>query len=326
MLRAELGNDYIIKNGCFYDFIPDNIEVDHEGNVYLCDKSTKMILKLSPEMDILYKKEISKEFFKSTTGAIDNEQDIKIIYYNINLETDISGNLYALISMNDLFTNLISFTKNGDLRTSFQLSDQIPFQYIRDFFISDRGKIFINTFPFSPQDIQYVNDGLVFVYDLNGDFLGRTDYFIEDKEGVIYKRNLLNPIEFQLDSYKNQNNEIMNTTNLELIRSLNKDYSQDRSWHFLGVDKLDNIYFTQGQQNLLFRKFNFSNQSVEDIKIEVKELENLGVLFYNNFNNISLSPDGNILFCGIRNSSGEKPLIDRFSIDDVILTILTINH
>lgn len=322
----QLGNDLVIESGNFFDLIPGDLEIDLENNIYVCDKFSRKIFKFTSELDLIYEQTIDDKFFNDAIANTNYNQFGEKILYQFDLETDILGNLYVLISATELYVNLLKYDKYGNLMENFSLDKTIPNQYLRDFFISGKNKIFINTFPFSPQDVHYINEGPVFVYDLDGNFLGRTDYFIEDKGGNVYKRNLLNPMQLQIDAYNKQNGQVVKTTNLELIGSIKIDYSQDRAWHFLGVDKLDNIYFTHGQQNVLVRKFNFSDNTIEDVKIEEKDLKNLGVLFANNFNNISLSPDGNIFLCGIRNSSREKSLNDRFSIDDVLLTIITLNY
>lgn len=323
-LDKELGKPGTLETGYFHDLITDDIEIDYEKNIYLCDKYTKKILKFTNDMKLIYAKKISYEQLKSTHNFTNENQNFKKVFYNVDLETDKTGNLYVLVTMGEAYLNLIKFDGNGNLISEFHLSGQLPAQRLIDFFISNTGKIFINTFPHNPQDMHHINEGLVFVYNLDGEFLGRTDYFIEDNEGHIYKRNLLNHTQFQIDSFKKNNSyQIKKTTDIESRGNLKIDYSNNQtSWRFLGVDNYDNVYFIHGKEVVIIRKLNFKNNRINDIKIEKSKLDEMGVLFANNFNNISIAPDGDIIFCGIKRTERNKTLNDSFNIDDTSVSIL----
>jgi len=294
---GELSNEVNFKSGLYYDIIPDDLEIDYENNIYLCDRFTKNIFKFTSNMELLYEKRIDDKYFKQILNSDNIDQSVEKVLYQIDLETDNLGNLYLLISITDLYVNMIKYDKNGNLVDNFYLTNPFPKQYLRNFFISSNNRIYIKTFPFSPQDITYTEDGIVFVYDLDGEFLGRVDYYIEDNKGNIYKRNLLSNDYLQIDSYyPTTPNNVKKTSERKIKSSLKIDYSNQKTWYFLGVDNSDNIYFIHGKQTMVIRKFNFSDNSIEDLKIEGNEMKEFGVLFVNNHNNISIGPSGDIFY------------------------------
>ena len=326
-LEQELVKTNTFEKGSFYDLMPDDLEIDSENNIYLCDRFTKKILKFSRDMELIYTTEIDEGLLQVSHNSKDEYQKLNKSFYRVDLETDTTGNLYALVSLSELYSNLIKFDSHGELIPEFPLITQFPEQRLIDIFISSTGNIFINTFPHNLQDRRYIDDGLVFVYNLEGDFLGRADFFIEDSKGTTYRRNLLIKDYLQIDAYyPNTSGKVEKSSEEMLKTNMKVDYSNQKSWHFLGVDKFDNVYFIHGKQNVIVRKFNFSENTISDIKIEEKNLTDLKILFANNFNNICLTPDGDIIILGIQNTTGIKSLYDTYNVDEVSVVVIKLTQ
>ena len=307
----------------FSDFMPDDIEVDHLGNIFIVDKQNDRIIQFSSDLKVKNFLDLKKPLQKRMTPKLANRNIIENHLYNVKLEIDRQNNLYALVEVEELFLDLLKFDKTGEIVDVFKLNGGIPEQYLRDFFISQQNKIYINTLPVDILNIEYLKAGQVFVYNLNGDLIGRTDYFIEDNDGLALKRNLLNPDDLQIDFFLTTETVVKKTDNLEFKNSLSTPNLESKEWSFLGVDNRNMIYYFQGRMPIRIRRINPYLNVYDDIVLDDNFLKSQKILFKSEIKNVELNKSGEIILFGLKTNKPNYSCYDYF--DSAEITGLIIN-
>jgi hypothetical protein len=301
----------------FSDLVPDDIEVDQFGNIFIVDKQHDRILQFSSNLEEKHSIDIKIPLLKKLNTSDEVRYLIEHHLYKTELEFDSKNNLYVLISLNEFYLDIFKFDETGQLINEFIINGNGPQHYLRDFFISRQDKIYINTFPINILDIEYLNTGQVFVYDLEGDFIGRTDYFIEDNNSIAIKRNLLNRSDFQLDFFPILENEVKTTDKLILKNSFSIPYNKNKSWSFLGIDINNQLYFIQGRKPLIVRRINSDRTTYDDFIIDENLFKSKNILFKSEIKNVELTKSGEIILFGLKFIKSDYSCDDYFDSSEV---------
>jgi hypothetical protein len=327
---GELGKNVKLKSRIPNGYVPDVIIFDLDNSIYICDKFTKNIIKYDSELNFLFEIEINEELQNSKVFLDKGFSHSVKLSFECHLSLDQYENLYVLITQNEAFYSLLKYNKNGEIVENFKLSGQYPKQRAIGILISKKDRIFIKTFPYSPVDKSYDDDGLIFAYDLDGKFLGRTNYSIEDSQGSIYllnttmdKKNVL-----WIDQFEPSNYEIINqTSSLELKASLQTSLPNNLSLPFIGIDDKNKLYYAGSgmEAPFLIRIFDFSKKTISEISLNRKEIEKAlidqfnTVLFHDPF---IVSPDGSLYLYGIKSKDGIINYSCKYKSDDLELNII----
>lgn len=180
------------------------------------------------------------------------------------------------------------------------------------------------TYPYNIQDLEYINNGQVYVYNLKGIFEGRTDYFIEDNYGIPYKRNLMNNNEFQLNSYLPVFDKILKSNDLKLTARFIAPLKFSKAWSFLGIDSLNRIYFFQGVLPLIIRRINPDRNTFNDLILDQEFFRSINLVFKNELKNVELLKNGEILLFGLTNKQPDCNVNDTFNFSDLSGSIVKI--
>lgn len=309
---GELGKNLKLISIIPTGYVPDDIIFDLDNCIYICDKFSKNIIKYDSELNFLFEIEINDVLQDSKTFMNKELSHSVKSSFECHLSLDQYGNLYVLITQNEAFFSLLKYNKNGEPVENFKLSEPYPKQRTIGILISKRDRIFIETFPYSPVNKAYADAGLIFAYELNGKFLGRTNYSIEDSQGSIYvpnttvdKKNVL-----RIDQFEPSNYEIVQqTSSLNLKASLRTSLPNNLSLPFIGIDDKDKLYYAgSGMETpFLIRIFDFSKKTISEISLNRKEIEKVlneqfnTVLFHDPF---IISPDGSLYLYGIKSKDG----------------------
>ncbi len=306
----------------FSDFVPDDIEVDRFGNIFIVDKQNDRILQFSSDFKAKQFLDMKEPLQRHISSSNDFRYFIENHLYSVKLEIDLQNNVYALIGINEFFIDLFKYDKTGQFVNDFKLNGDKPQQYLRDFFISSQDKIYINTFPINILNIEYLNTGQVFVYDLGGAFIGRTDYFIEDNDRVAIKRNLLNESDFQLDFFLIPESTVKTTDKLILKSSLSTPNINSKAWSFLGIDNHNRIYYIQGRMPLIIRRINSDRISYDDLAIDEKFFKSNNIVFKSEIKNVELTKEGEIILFCLKVNNSTYSYEDYFGFSEVTGSIV----
>lgn len=203
------------------------------------------------------------------------------------LAVDTSGNIYCLTLSLEYFVSITKFDSSGNLIRKFDADSKMPRrnERITDFSISSSNKIYLNTFPHGRTRTE-VNP--VYVYDLNGNQLGKLDYHIEDLHGNVYRLDTSQKNEIILDKYQ----QTKTKPSRELVKLAEKRIKGNV---FVGVDGANNIYVADVNG---IEKLNPTFQEVHTIRAPIKELEQDRI--YSNARNLRVASDGVIYLFGQR--------------------------
>lgn len=330
---GELGKNIQSNSAIPTGFTPEDIIFDNDNNIYICDRFSKRIIKYDSELKFIFEIQMDDEHFQDRLIKYNNTLVPEATAYEVHLDTDKYRNLYVLITHGESFYRIIKYNKKGELINNFKLGEPYPMQRTIGIIISSKDRILVKTSSYSPVNSTYFQDGLIFVYDLNGKFLGRTDYSIDGSNGYIYKRNTTADKRNMLwiDRFEPLiNGNIDQTLSLKLDASLHVNLPVNTSMPFIGIDRKNKLYFAGSNPGsaplkFLIEIFDFSDNKVTEISLDRKEVENRlhnqfnTVLFHNPF---VLSPDGNIYLCGIKSNNSKINSAEKINSDDIELNIL----
>lgn len=324
---GELGKERQFTLANISDYRPDDLIMDQNNNIFICDRFTKTICKYDSLLNPLLEIKINDEHFKAKTITYNKAQIPEELLYKAHLGLDRSGNLYVLLTTFEKFYKLLKYDRNGNILASFTLSRPYPMPRTLGIEVSPSDNIFITTFPYSPADIKYFDDGTVFVYDSNGKFLARTDYFIEDSKGNIYKQNTLNKRnKLWIDQFKTSHiMSVTKTSSLQAESYLSANLPNNTSFHFIGIDSKDKLYFVTNDFPFLIKIFDFTEKQVVELSLIKEQFEDRVYNQYNiyvPFNPFILSHNGEIFLYGLKSMTGEKNFARKINFQTVKLDIL----
>ncbi len=251
-----------------------DVAIGLAGKIYISDAISKKIISFKKNGE--YDSEINLDI------DLDNTQ-----FDMIKISIDVKDNLYVLLLNGEFYIKLVKYF-NGKIINNFNLENPLPFDRNTALLVSN-DKIFIRTTSSAP-DPRYAEDGEVFVYNTNGQFLGRTDYAYEDLNGFVYKRKP-NKEKYYIEIFRATENILM-TRDLKKIDDIVIPYSQPGRktnkdwWSIVGIDQQNNIYFFNGYKVLKYNpKLNtkmesiFNIKRIEDKSISIKYPANVKVDF-----------------------------------------------
>jgi hypothetical protein len=172
------------------------------------------------------------------------------------------------------------------------------------------------------------HNDFIFVFNQEGDLLGKVDYYLMGSDSNIYKTNKGKDY-FQVIKYKfdNKYNPSANLTELNKIRVDKKEPYNGMTYPFFGVDQNNNYYFgVDPDYNI--EKFDFRQNKVTEIKIDKKVLA--GMKIKTNFDKIKVAPNGEIYWLGLEAKELTKRVahesIPKSNSNDVFVTVIKINY
>jgi len=198
---------------------------------------------------------------------------IKQKFNQVKITLDEEDNLYVLFLLGDFFRGLIKFNKNNVLYNEFELEKPLPMDRTTNISVRNNN-IYIRTFP-SAMDPRYIEQGTVFVYNTFGMYLGRTDYDLVDKNGLIYKSNI-DKEKYYIEIFdKPKENKVLLTRDLIKMDEIviphlhpGKISYQDH-WYIVGIDNMNNIFISN---DIDIKSFNFYKKERNRTNFKMKEI------------------------------------------------------
>jgi len=225
----------------------------------------------------------------------------------VNLELDSKSNIYCLLTYNELKSDLFKFDTDGSYIDKIKLSGGPTPKGFNTYYISPSDNIFIYTFNVTQMfNSDYKNKGNVLVYDNTGKYIGRTTFFIQDKNHNYYS-HIESGNSFIVTKYLNPNNIVeankaIYTKSKSLRINFIHDYSNHSNkyevdrWYFVGIDNDDNLYYTNNKQ---VAKFNFNSDKVKFINYSNITKSNL----YSSYKAIRVNRYGKIIIKAVTSNT-----------------------
>lgn len=262
---------------------------DKSDNIYFFD-GFRNILKYDRNGNFLYDIPIPIEQFNS-----------------VKLGIDFQNNLYVSLMWSDYFSQMLKFDSSGNQIKNFELKNPKPAGRTYPIFISKSNKLYIYTFLLELEPSEWAK-GYVYVYNIDGKFLGRTDYYVENSDGMVYK---IDPgyKEFRVEQFDSTpRNEITKSDSLEHKGRISIEYkyrsyepgsifgSEEDSWGYIDLDKNNNIYFANP---FMIKKYDKTNSFIENINISIKKLDKSKIFAHIHF--LKVNNEGEIFVYGFKN-------------------------
>ncbi len=263
-----------------------DITFDSNNKIYVLETHDKKVIQFNVQGE--------------AESIIDLNKDFSDVNFNrLKITTD-NNDLYILLLFGEFYVRLIKYTE-GELDKNYELKTQMPIGRNINVIVSN-GIVRIKTFP-SSIDPRHHAEGDVFVYDNNGHFLGRTDYFFKDKKGLIYKKKGRYDIEvYQAE----EDNEITKTKNLKRVKVISvpqelrsKTPEQDM-WYLAGIDNKNHIYISNNNYKIL--RCSPSKEEVEKVVFDVEKIKKQKI-FLPNSTKIKVNNSGNLFLLGFSENS-----------------------
>lgn len=331
--KGELGKNLQFERGDPRDFYPEDIAIDIYNNIYVCDRFSKTIIKYDSTLNFIHEIKVEDENFsgKLIRGSEGGRLIPLELYYTIDLETDIHGNLYCLIKFfGRSFHRLIKYNPSGTIFSDFELNVVPPNGVDISFFQITTNKLIITT-KIPVVDISYSDYAKqkAFIYDTDGKFLGRSDVYFEDLNGAIYKRvtTLDKRNKLWLDQYNpDSDGKIRTTDELKINKSLYANIP-DLSFRFIGVDMNNNLFFYSFDPFVL-KVLNFKENTVKeafDQSLREKTEEDYNMIIPT-INPLRVSFNGDLFIYGIKLLNAKHITYSNYNYTDLGLSILRIKY
>jgi len=324
---GELGKGLQFQKAGPMLYTPDDIEIDNKNNFYICDRFSKTIYKYDSLLNLIYEKRIDDESFKGILIQVDDKKIPLELRYYVDLETDLLGNLYALMGYMGYYYRMIKYDTEGNLIDSFKLEIEPKNLRVYSTFIS-KDKILIATglSNIFSEDEEFRKQK-TFVYDLDGKFLGRCNTYFEDFYGNIYNTNTLIKGKFLVEQYLPSSDEkIKPTSELTLSNNLYFEKPENSSGELMAIDTSNNIYLIF-ESPFSLKIFNFNNNKViEIIRNEglQKFLEKKYRIQIPNSRQFLLSPTGEIYTYGFKTINNNENLWKEYNYNELELKFIKI--
>ncbi|MGE5457881.1 MAG: hypothetical protein ACM3RX_05965 [Methanococcaceae archaeon] len=167
-------NSKIPSNALPLSFLPDDIAIDTEHNIYVAEPTTLRIIKIEGEGHLINQIIINDVSLVNSPEKKEYIQRSNKRPFNLKLAVDSKNNLYVMLLWTEQIVNIYRYTEDLKLDKTFIFQKPYPEHYIRDFLISPDNQLLIRTFPVAPVGYeQYSKEGLVFEYSTEGKLIGR---------------------------------------------------------------------------------------------------------------------------------------------------------
>ena len=283
-----------------YDFLPDDIVIDSNENIYICDQNNNKIQKYDGEMNWSYEINLPNIYFTRLKVGIDK-----------------FNNLFVNLNKGDAYGTILKYNSEGKLILEFPSDQQIPgtMDRVIQFKVSPNGNVFLDTFSI---DLLRPNWKYgVYMYNSQGVFLGMVDYYAQDLDGNILKikRDTEGTL---ITKYKGASDIISTTEDMKIIcdykiDNINKTrrvISNDE-WFFVGTDKDNNVYMSNLYK---LRVYNKNCGFIEEIEV-YRKLYNENKNLIRDNKSVKVSPNGNIYWYGMVSKRNKKGYKNHFKSD-----------
>jgi hypothetical protein len=327
--KFNVGKEFKGKNlptiAFYSNYIPDDYLIDNENNIYISEAFNKRIYKYNKHFELLNTIEIKDPAFTGLSYYNNNKPNPMETMYDVSLQGDKENNLYVSITTERHFLTLLKYDKMGNLIKRMSLNKVLGSRDITGFYVNYwNGIIYMYTLHSFFGD----HNDFIFVFNQEGDLLGKVDYYLMRSDSNIYKTNKGKDY-FQVIKYKfdNKYNPSANLTELNKIRVDKKEPYNGMTYPFFGVDQNNNYYFgVDPDYNI--EKFDFRQNKVTEIKIDKKVLA--GMKIKTNFDKIKVAPNGEIYWLGLEAKELTKRVahesIPKSNSNDVFVTVIKINY
>lgn len=267
-------NNFSVKNGTTVNaksnsFSRNDYALDNTGNIFFYNHSSFSIDKYNYQGKQM--SNISLRRFIPDEQKVYAELDL----IGVNFEIDGKDNLFCLLKYNELKTDLLKFDSSGNFIKKFDFGQGPNPKGFNTFYVSPTGNIFIYTFDVTQLVNTGDDKGRVLVYDNAGKYLGRSHFFIQDKDFNFYSHKYSNNSlkitkhfvggkKMDLDNPNFVNEKTIEIKYLhDYSKHFNK-YAEDR-WFFSGIDQDNNLYYSSNKK---IAKINFDNNTLEYIPFQ----------------------------------------------------------
>ena len=253
-------------------------------NLYITNKDELTIIKFDKTGRKIFTKNLMHNLRSRKIDNITNYPS-----FDANTETDASGNIYCLITSNEYFLDFLKYDSNGVFQEKFTLKGSNPSNRITSYYINHpTSEIIFNTMPVDITNPKNFNVGKIFIYNLKGEFLRKSKYYIHDSDNNLYKAD-----------YKNDGFEVIKIYDgLKETKKMKIPYenivkekwqrSNSDNWYFVGVGKNESFYYANNDR---IAKFNFNKNTIKYIKIK----NIIGNNLYTSSQNIKTTPKGELV-------------------------------
>lgn len=281
---------------------PRDILIGKDGLIYIPDKNGWRIL--------VYDK---NGRFSRTIGI--PQKDIKTSQFGVNiyLVEDPDERIYVHVTYQDRLFALYRFDKDNDGVFEFPFIDVKPKgdDVVGSIFSGGSGHIYI---PSTPSEILRSNwENRIYKYDSDGRFLGMVDYFIEDSEGNIYQPGIEKDDEGYLWKFKKfgspdtptaTTGDLDNLKTLSIPIGIKDDARIEQSYVFRGFDNDMKIYVANES---FVRIYEPPGELRWKVPLHLDILEHT-MGFLSRYQNIKISPNGQIYIFGLQTPRGKREL------------------
>jgi hypothetical protein len=239
------------KDALPFSFLPQDVAIGLDDDIYIVNRRNLEIIKidknqainvLSIDEDSLISSAISSGLISYNSNSL----------FNLKIAADKNENLFVMILWGEIMKKIIKYDRYFNKDEKFVLQQPYPDQYIREFLINANNELLLRVFPYAPVGYEEeIKKGLVYLYNNDGTYIGRSDQSNTDFERIKKIRKEI------LYANGSQNN-ILITDDVPFIKS-----NANGDIFIYGIKSYDD--------NKLDRNKKYY---AKDLRLEIKKLEN----------------------------------------------------
>lgn len=303
--QFNVGKEFSGKNfpekADYMYYAPDDFVVDNEDNIYISQIFSKRIFKYDKEFKLIHIIQLSDPAFESIVKTRKNSYRADIIY-RVALRCDKYANLYVMIESEGTLLKLLKYDKKGVLLRELPIKK--GFASITGFDVNYwNDNILLFTMPSFVQHSDYV-----FIYNNEGRYLGKTDYYLMERDSFVYLTNYcsngLQLIKCEYDNKFIPGDKLKETGRIQMDLEYSDNSTNNLPYcPFLGSDTVGNYYFgiDGGNRTTYYYNIGIINplqNKVSEIKLKETEFTYRGKNVKVNLRKIKISPGGDLYFLG----------------------------
>lgn len=323
--ERDLGKGLQFEKASPMLYTPDDIEIDINNNFYICDRFSKRIIKYDSLLNYLYEIKIEDENFQGNFIYREGRKALVELFFQVYLETDMAGNLFVLISKQSYYYRLMKYNKSGQAVIDFNL-DVLPRNMRVDGLKCSKDKLFIYSFEEFNLDTPDYHKSSTFIYNLEGNLLGRSDAYVEDYKGRKYKKGT-EATAILINQYLPvKDGKISHSSELIVNKSISANNPQSRNLMFIDFDSNNNLYFMEVYPFGL-QIINFDSDEKKEIYWETslqKYIKSNYKILIPNIRQFIISSGGEIYTYGFCTKNKDENLYDKFNYGELELKFLQI--